>query len=152
MRQKKTEPSPGAQTRFSDWEVRLHAFAGSVVGEPFVLGKTNCSILAARAIDAMYGTDFGTEFADVAATDEAELAEASKHRTKAEFEAHGFSKVRKNFEQPGDVMIGWEEPFERCAVYLGGGRVLSCTRERGVCVFPLKVFVRAYKAEAWRWL
>jgi len=95
MRQKSTEPSPGA-AKLSDWETRLIAFADSVKGSPFVLGQTNCSILAARAVDAMTGSNHWKTFADVAVTDEAELAEASKHRTKAEFEAAGFSKVRKN--------------------------------------------------------
>ena len=152
MRLKSTEHSPGAKTRLSDWETRLIDFAQSVLGEPFVLGKTNCSILCARAIDAMTGSNHWKTFAEVATTDKAELAEASKHRTKAEFEAAGFSKVRKNFEQPGDVLIGWKEPFERTGVALGSGRVLTSSRQKGVVIVPLAVFRRAYNPEVFRWV
>jgi hypothetical protein len=134
-----------------DWELRLHAFAQSVLGLPFVLGETNCSILAARAIDSMTGSNHWKTFAEVATTDETELAESSNHRTKAEFEATGFSKVRKNFEQPGDILIGWKDPFERCGVYLGGDKLLTSSRTKGVVIIPLGVFNRAYSPEVFRW-
>jgi hypothetical protein len=175
MRQKSTEPLPGDRKngegfpqvpstggvpegrggfspRLPDWEPRLNRWASELIGAPFVLGKTNCSMLAARAIDTMYGTDYTSEFLDVADTDETELAEAADRRTLREFEAHGFSRVPENFEQPGDILIGWKDPFERCAVYLGGDRVLTSSREKGICLVPLGVFRRAYNAEGFRWV
>jgi len=160
MRQKSTKPSLGvaegrdgspSRPRLPDWEPRLIAFADSVQGDPFVLGQTNCSILAARAIDAMTGSNHWKKFAAVATTDESELSEASDRRTRREFEAAGFSKVRKNFEQPGDILIGWKKPFERCAVCLGGGKVLTSNRDKGVIIIPLALFCRAYKPEGFRW-
>ncbi|HNX52312.1 MAG TPA: hypothetical protein PKI68_01060 [Pontiellaceae bacterium] len=154
MRLKSTKPSLGENShpRFPDWESRLHDFANEVMEKPFVLGETNCSMLAARAVDVMYETDFFNEFRLVAPSDESELSEALSRRTLREFEAHGFSKVEKNFEQTGDVLIGWKEPFERCAVYLGGGRCLTSSREHGVRLVPLNVFVRAYEPEVFRWV
>jgi hypothetical protein len=151
MRQKSTELLPGARSRLPDWETRLHDWASRQIGLPFVLGSTNCSMLAVKAIDVMYDTTFFFEFAAVAADDAAELAEAADRRTLREFKAHGFTPVAVNFEQTGDVLIGWKEPFERCAVYLGGGRCLTSSRSRGVAIVPLAVFRRAYNAEAFRW-
>ena len=153
MRLKSTKPLLGenSRQRLPDWESRLHEFANGVIWKPFVLGETNCSLLAARAVDAMYGTAFASEFSSVATSDESELSEAAERRTLCEFEAHGFSRVQKNFEQTGDVLIGWKEPFERCAVYLGGGRCLTSSRDHGVRLIPLNVFIRAYSPEVFRW-
>lgn len=154
MRRKRMKHLPGAaeHPRVRNWETALHEFAGSVVGTPFVLGETNCSILAARAVDAMYGTSFWSEFRDLAITDETELEQSAERTTRAQFAAHGFAVVPKNFEQTGDILIGWLDPFERCAVCLGGGRCLTSSRERGVCIISVPLFTRAYNAEVFRWV
>jgi hypothetical protein len=132
--------------------VSLHAFAQRMLGRPFVLGQTNCSMLAAGAIDAMYATGFTDQFEQVALTDDTELEWCADRRTKAAIENAGFSRVPQHFEQPGDLLVGWKEPFERCGVFLGSGRVLTSSREKGVVIVPLNVFVRAYSPEVFRWV
>lgn len=152
MRRKSIKTSPGENNRLPGWETSLHGLADSLIGSPFVLGKTNCSLLAARAVDAMYGTAFAQEFAAVAVSDESELSEAAARRTLREFESHGFIRIETNFEQTGDILIGWKDPLERCAVYLGAGRCLTSSRKHGVRIVPLNIFRRAYAPEVFRWV
>lgn len=151
MQASKTEISPGEVKRRDGWEVALHDWAAGMIGQPFVLGQTNCAMLAMAALDVMYSTGLFDRFKHVATDEESEVAESMARRTLHEIEALGLRRVTKFYEQTGDIILGYREPFERCGVYLGSSRVLTSDRVRGVCVADLDFFFRAYKARGFRW-
>lgn len=147
-----TETSRGEVSRREGWEIALHNWATEMIGRPFVLGQTNCAMLVAGALDVIYGTRLLERFKDVAPNESAEIEESQSRRTLREIEGLGLRRVTKFYEQTGDVILGYRDPFERCGVYLGGNRVLTSNRVRGVCVADLDLFFRSYKARGFRWV
>lgn len=117
--------------RLKDWDIRLMKFAQNQLCEPFVWGQTNCVALVARALDSMYGT---TLHADNAADYETELRAAKlslKRETRRRLIALGAQPVDPNFVQRGDIVIGFEYPYE-CTHVVLGQTALTSTPELGV--------------------
>lgn len=150
MQQKLTAPSPGALKRLPDWEQRLTAFFSSVIGLPFVEGSTSCALLAARALDAMTNSDLHSQYAPLDGDDETEAAVCVTRFVRAELIALGLEPVPRNFEQPGDIIVGWVDPFERCAVVAGSSRCITSSREHGVHIASTRAFIRLANAEVFR--
>ncbi len=91
--------------RRHDWNERLVDYANSVGGKPFKWGTTDCAYLARNALRAMYGKDLLRGMGRYATSASALKAARQVGPLGAYLRDKGFSKVRPNFAQSGDIVV-----------------------------------------------
>lgn len=85
---------------------QLILWAAQQIGLPFVWGKSDCTTLTLEGVNLLYNETFNLENTWTSLKEA--LRAYKKYGTPIEIlEKYGFEKVKKNYEQTGDILV-WE--------------------------------------------
>lgn len=132
-----------------DSEPRLAAEAQALLGQPFVWGHTDCTLVCLRLLDAMLSTAWAEDYAGLW-SDEASARDwmVAHHTLGVGLAAAGAVEVPPAFVQPGDILTAEDWYAYACL----GARCMTSTPERGVFVMSTAA-VRAHHGDhltGWR--
>ena len=120
-------------SRPPDSEPHLADEAQALLGQPFVWGQTDCTLVCLRLLDAMVFTTYSEEYAGLWTDEESARHWMTAHHTLAFGLAEvGAEEVPPAFVQPGDILIADDWYAYACL----GARCMTSNPERGVFLMP----------------
>lgn len=128
-------------SRPPDSEIRLAAEAQALIGQPFLWGETDCTLVCLRLLDAMLGTDHAEKHRGLWSDTLSARRWIEKHYSFGLGLANqGARPVPPAFAQPGDMLTA-EDWNAYCVL---GAKVITSAPNVGVVLLPLEAVVRSH--------
>ena len=124
-------------TRVIGWEEKLFNFVDDTLGKPFEWGVRDCTVYALETQDIIYKTEFAVQARGKFNDKKSALAfQGKRGDLEAGLRGEGYVDIKKNFWQPGDVILVESGGFITGHVCLGDKGV-SVIEGQGVILFKM---------------
>lgn len=133
--------------RRRDWQARLTAYLSLAAREPYAVGRHDCALFAAGAVEAITGHDPAGQWRGNYSTKAGglRLLKAAGYADHLEATASHLPEIAPAFAAPGDIAILQESPDGQLALGVVQGEVIYVLRDDGLGLLPRSTMTRAFR-------